>query len=126
MLWLLVALQSMTLFIHAHAGAVQLNHGGLLHVSQSVQGDAAYQVMAGGAEIAAAQGMPLRKSALCSRCPVCSDADAVACYAADAPLAVRLTLPRADTTGRLGADLPSPHLALPDYTLPHALAPPFA
>ena len=118
MLWFFVALQAMTPFIHAHAGAVQLSHAGFLHVHQGVHSDAAYHVIAAdehGAEVEVAQGMPLRNSTLGS--------------AAEAPLAMILTLPHADMTERPATGLPAPpplYLAPPDHTLPHALAPPLA
>lgn len=117
MFWLVIALQAMTPFVHAHAGAVQLSHAGVLHVNPSVHSDAAYHVVAAdghGAEIEVAQGMPLRNGTLGA--------------AAAAPLAVPLALPRADRTERPGAGLPpSPlYLAPPDHTLPLALAPPSA
>ena len=103
-------------FIHAHAGAVQLNHTHLSHVHQGAHSDDAWHVIAAdehGAEVAVAQGMPLRNSTLAA--------------AADAPLAVALKLPRADEVERSGAGLPPPlpH-ALPDHLLPLALAPPSA
>ncbi|MDP3420877.1 MAG: hypothetical protein Q8S10_08135 [Thiobacillus sp.] len=119
MLWFFVALQTMAPFIHAHAGAVQLNHSGFLHVHQGVHGDAAWHVVAGdehGAEVEVAQGMPVRS-------------DTPAMTAAPAPLAASLPLPHAAAAACLGAGLPAPpplHLALPDHTLPHALAPPLA
>jgi hypothetical protein len=119
MLWLFVALQAMTPFIHAHAGAVQLGHADLPHVHQGVHSDAAYHVIAAdehGAEVEVAQGMPLRNGTLSA--------------AADAPLAVTLALPCADMTEWPTTGLPAPppplYLALPDHTLPHALAPPSA
>jgi len=117
MLWFFVAVQAMTPFIHAHAGAVQLCHTGFLHVYPSVHGDAAYHALAAdenGAEIRVAQGMSLRIGTLGA--------------AAAAPLAVPLVLPGADKTERPGAGLPPPslHLAPLDHTHPHALAPPSA
>jgi hypothetical protein len=118
MLWFFVALQTMAPFIHAHAGAVQLNHSGFLHVHQGVHSDAAWHVVAAdehGAEVEVAQGMPLR-----------NDTPSTAIRA---PLAASLPLPHAAAVARPGAGLPGPpllHLALPDHTLPHALAPPSA
>lgn len=119
MLCLFVALQAMTPFIHAHAGAVQLDHAGFLHVHQDAHGDAAWHVVAAGehgAEVEVAQGMPLRHD---SRVAV---AEAPAMTSSPALL-------RVDAIERLGAGVPAPpppRLALPDHTLPHALAPPFA
>ena len=117
MLWFFVALQTMAPFIHAHAGAVQLNHAGFLHVHQGVHGDAAWHVAADehGAEVEVAQGMPLRSDTPATTVP--------------APLAAGLPLPHAGAAAHPGAGLPAPpplHLALPDHTLPHALAPPLA
>lgn len=118
MFWFFVALQAMTPFVHAHAGAVQLSHTGFLHALEGMHGDAAYHVIAAdehGAEVAVAQGMPLRNGTLGA--------------AAEAPLAVTLTLPRADMTEQPATGLPAPpplYLAPPDHTLPHALGPPSA
>lgn len=118
MLWFFVALQTMAPFIHAHAGAVQLNHAGFLHLHQGVHSDAAWHVTAAdehGVEVEVAQGMPLRHDTPAAAAP--------------APLAARLTLPRVAVAAHPGAGLPAPpplHLALPDHTLPHALAPPSA
>lgn len=113
MLWFFVALQTMTPFIHAHAGAVQSGHASFMHLHQGMHSDAAYHVIAvdeHGVEIEVAQGMPLRNSTL---------GTTVA-----APLAVILALPV--ITERPVAGLPpSPlYLAPPDHALPHALAPP--
>ena len=115
MLGFFVALQTMAPFIHAHAGAVQLNHAGFLHVHQGVHGDATSHVAADehGAEVEVAQGMPVRSDTSATTAP--------------APLAAILTLPHAAAVARPGAGLPAHpplHLALPDHTLPHALAPP--
>ena len=118
MLWFFVALQTMTPFIHAHAGAVHLHHAGLLHMHQGAHGDASWHVMAAdehGAEVEVAQGMPLRN-------------DTPLTAAVHEPLAA-MTLARVDVTARPGAGLPAPplqHLAPPDHILPHALAPPSA
>ena len=115
MLWFFVALQTMAPFIHAHAGAVQLKHAGFLHVHQGAHTDASWHVMTAdehGAEVEVAQGMPLRNDT-----PV---------TAPPAPLVARLTPPRVEVAARPGTGLPAPplHRALPDHTLPHALAPP--
>jgi hypothetical protein len=117
MLWFVIALQAMTPFIHAHAGAVQLNHSGLLHPHQGVHGDAAYHAVVNGehgAEVAVAQGMPASRHA------------ATAGADADAPSVTAATLPAATAAGLIAA-LPSPppfHLSPPDHSLPLALAPP--
>lgn len=118
MFWFVIALQAMAPFIHAHAGAVQLNHADFLHLHQGAHSDAAWHGMASdehGAEVEVAQSMPLRHDALGT--------------IADAPtLAHGPGAPRPDTTERSGAGLAAPplHPALPDHSLPHALAPPFA
>lgn len=117
MLWFFVALQTMAPFIHAHAGAVQLNHAGFLHVHQGVHSDAAWHVAADehGAEVEVAQGMPVRNDTPATTVP--------------AALAASLPLQHAAAAARPAAGLPAPpplHLALPEHTLPHALAPPLA
>lgn len=117
MLWFVIALQAMAPFIHAHAGAVQLDHAGFLHGHPGVHGDAAWHAMAAdehGMETEVAQGMTMRNDM-----PVPDAA---------APLAVRLTLPRIAAAARPGGGLPAPppHRGPPDHTLPHALAPPAA
>ena len=116
MLWFVIALQAMTPFIHAHAGAVQLSHTDLPHVHQGVHSDAAYHAVVNGehgAEVEVAQGLPARHA---------ETAGAVA----DAPLVTPDTPPAA-TAGGLSAALPIPppfHLSPPDHIRPHALAPP--
>ena len=118
MFWFFIALQAMTPFIHAHAGAVHLKHANFLHLHQGGHGDAAYHALAAdehGAEVEVAQGMPLRNEL--------PDA------AGAAPLILRLALLCTDGMQQPGTGLPAPpalHLALPAHTLPHALAPPFA
>ncbi|MBI1285020.1 MAG: hypothetical protein GC183_11865 [Thiobacillus sp.] len=118
MLWLFVALQAMAPFIHAHAGAVRVDHGGFLHLHQGMQDDVTYQAMAAddhGAEVAVEQGARLRESTF----------DAIA----EAPPVPCLRLLRAALATRPGADLPLPPLLISlnsEHTLPHALAPPAA
>ena len=119
MLWFALVLQTMTPFIHAHAGSVQLNHGGFLHMHQGVQVDTAYPMASGGeqgAEVDVAQGMPLG--------PVALDvADAAPQFR------VSIILSSVATASRPGVGLPAPpslQLSPSDYALPHALAPPFA
>lgn len=117
-LWFFLALQTMTPFIHAHAGAVQLSHAGLPHEHGGAHGDAAYHVMAAdehGAEGEVAHGMPLR--------------NVTHGTAGDVPPVATVTLPQAGSTERPGTGLPAPprsYLPRPDHTLPHALAPPLA
>ncbi len=118
MLWLFVVLQAMTPFIHAHAGAVQVDHGGFLHAHQNVPVDADRHAVASdahGAEVAVEQGMRLRDSSL----------DAIA----EAPPLPSLRSLRAALAARPGAGfpiLPTLDLTPPEHTLPHALAPPAA
>lgn len=117
MLWFVIALQALTPFVHAHAGAVQLNHAGWLHVHPGVHGDVAYHAIERGEqgeEVEVAQGMPLRHAAL-------------AAANADAPSPVPAVWPPTATAGRLGMALPAApplHPPLPDHALPHALGPP--
>lgn len=116
MLWFFVALQTMTPFIHAHAGSVQLDHGGLLHVHQGGHADAAYHAVAAsehGAEVEVAQGVPVRKAALFTPASVQA-------------VVVSPVLQHAEAPRRPGAGLLAPpfHPERPDHTLPHALAPP--
>lgn len=116
MLWLFVALQVMTPFIHAHAGVVQLDRTGVLHAYEDVHSDVIYHASAAGergTEVRVAQAMPMRR-------------DMPATEVARAMVSV---LPCVQATARPGTGLfasPPLFLALPDHTLPHALAPPFA
>ncbi len=116
MLWLFVALQVMTPFIHAHASVVQFDRTVALHVCEDLHSDAVYHASAigeRGTEVRVAQAMPMRRDM-----PV-----------TDVARAMVSMLPCVQATARPGAGLPaSPplFLALPDHILPHALAPPFA
>lgn len=116
MLWLLVALQAMTPFIHAHAGVVQLKHAGFVHLHPGAQVDAAYHALVAdehGASFEVAQGRPLRIGPL----------DA----ASNVQPEVTLSLPRTERIAQSGAGLPAPpqpRRVMPDHTHPHALAPP--
>jgi len=120
MLWLVIVLQTMAPFIHAHAGVAQpggyAGHGGFLHWHQKAYAEVLYDVMAAderGAEIAVAQGMRLRHAM----------PDTLA-----APPATAWQLLPAAAAARLRADLPPLRplcLAPPPHTFPHALAPPF-
>lgn len=119
MLWFFVVLQTMTPFIHAHAGAVQLNHGGLLHVHQELHADAVYHAIAThehGAEVEVAQGVPARKTSL--------DASGVVFSILVNPMASYLY-----ASEQIRTVLPDPplfHLTSPDHARPLALAPPTA
>lgn len=118
MLWSFVVLQALAPFIHAHAGPVRLDQGGLLHLHQGVHGDAGCNATVTdehGAEIVVEQGVRLRNST--------PDAVANALAAAATPFAC--TFPAA----RGGADLPILRrlaFALSEHILPPALAPPAA
>ncbi len=117
MLCLVIALQAMTPFVHAHADPAQVSHAGWLHGHASMPGDAAYHLSENreqDAEIEMTQGLPQRQAALFL-------ADVDASY----PLPVGS--PRAMTAG--GQDpawlAASPlHARLSDHALPHTLAPP--
>lgn len=117
MLWFVIALQALTPFVHAHAGTMQLNHTGWLHVYPGVHGDVTYHAIESGEQgeaVEVAQGMPLRHAAQ-------------ATANADTPSPVPAVRKPTTTAGRLGTVLPvAPPLPppLPDHALPHALAPP--
>jgi hypothetical protein len=116
MLWFLVALQAMTPLIHAHAGAVQLDHAHFLHLHQGAHDDAACHALATdehGAAFEVAQGRPLRIDPLA--------------VANDVQPGATLSLPRVESIAQSGAGLPAlprPQRVPPDHTHPHALAPP--
>ncbi len=116
MLWLLVALQAITPFIHAHAGAVQLKHASFMHLHPGAHGDAANHALVvdeHGASFQVAQGRPLRIGPLGA--------------ASDVQPAVTLLLPRAERTTQSSAGLPAPpqpQRVPAEHTHPHALAPP--
>jgi hypothetical protein len=116
MLWMLVALQVMTPFIHAHAGVVQLDRTGGLHTCKDADSDAVYDASAAdehGTGGRVAQAMRIRRDM----------------PATDVARAMVSVLPCVQATACPGTGLfasPPLFLALPDHTLPHALAPPFA
>jgi hypothetical protein len=117
MLWLFVALQAMTPFIHAHAGVAHLKHASFLHLHPGAHGDTTYQALVAdehGASFEVAQGLPLRISPLGA--------------AGNVQPAVTLSLPPcAERIAQSGAGLPAPpqpQRVPPDHTHPHALAPP--
>jgi hypothetical protein len=114
MLWLVIALQAWAPFIHAHAGTVHLEHSGLLHVNQSVHGDASYHAVSSdelGPEIEVAQGLRVRHAA-----PTVAEAQPAALL----PLPVEPVIARSGAGLALPHHLPQP----PDHARPHALAPP--
>ncbi|HEY9099787.1 MAG TPA: hypothetical protein VIN38_13040 [Thiobacillus sp.] len=119
MLWLFVALQAMTPFIHAHADSAQLNHGGLFHVHQSAHTDVIYHAIAAhdhGAEFQVAAGVPARKCEL----GIASSGQV---------FIVNPFLHRIDISTQQDAryfNQPPRFLTLPEHTLRHALAPPSA
>ena len=119
MLWIVIVLQTMTPFIHAHAGSVQISHASLNHAHAHAHAGAhvesAYHPLAAsehGAEIEVAHGMPIR-----------SDAHGAS---ADVPSISPVTLLRIDTAspGRGLAAPPPLYLVPSDHSLPLALAPP--
>lgn len=118
MLWLVIALQAMTPFVHAHAGPMQASHAGGLHGHAGTPGDVAYHLAENreqGAEIEVAQGMPsLRQAVL-----FVADADASYPVPALPPSAARAARP-----GPAWLDVAPLQAVLPDHALPHALAPP--
>lgn len=117
MLVLFVALQAMAPFLHAHAGAVQLNHGGLLHMHTGSHADAGHPMLeadAHGTEVGVAQGLR-------SECALSVAASAALPAAPPALL-------RAPQIERPGLGLPAPPtlLTTSDHHHPPALAPPSA
>lgn len=117
MLWIVIVLQTMTPFIHAHAGSVQISHASLnhAHAHAGAHAESAYHALAAsehGAEIEVAHGMPIR-----------SDAHGAS---ADVLSISPVTLLRIDTASP-GRGLPAPpplYLVPSDHSLPLALAPP--
>lgn len=111
MLWLIIALQAMTPFVHAHAGPMQASHAG-------APGDVAYHLAENrgqGAEIEVAQGMPSLRQA------VLFVADADASYPVPA---LPPSVAAATRLSPVGLGVTPLQAILPDHALPHALAPP--
>jgi len=116
MLWLLIALQAMAPFIHAHAGAVQLDHADWVHVHSPVSLDSPVVSTAEHeAEIMVAQGVPLRPAALST----VADASG-GLTPSTQPIGASLGVP--DMRFTAGS---TRHFFPPDHDLPLALAPPF-
>ena len=117
MLWFVIALQALTPFIHAHAGAVQQSHTGWLHGYPDAHSDATCRAIEGGEQgeaVEVAQGVPLRHAVLL-----------VTNAGASFPVpAVRSPAAAAGRPGTALPDAPPLHSSLPDHALPHALAPP--
>ena len=114
MLWFVIALQALTPFVHAHAGAVQLSHTSWLHVHPGVHGDVTYHAIESGEEgeeVEVGQGMPLRYAAL-------------AAANADVPAPVPAARPPTASVGTVFPVASPLHPPLPDHALPHALGPP--
>lgn len=113
-----IVLQTMTPFIHAHAGAAQWNHAGWLHLHTGLAdaGDVGHAHVANehGKEVVVADGLPARVKAAVppSGAPMLPRVEAVACAAA----------PRAPSENAS----PRTSTAPPPHTLPFALAPPRA
>lgn len=116
MLWLFVALQAITPLIHAHAGAVQLDHTGFMHLHEGSEGDVAWHGAATeehGTEFAVAAGVPLRPTLAAEQVD-------------QPPIAAPTPYRVGDHTQHLSRPRAPPPLriALPAHTRPHALAPP--
>lgn len=118
-LWFFVALQMLAPFIHAHAGAVSLHHGDILHLHPSApHADAVWHAAVSGehgAEVSVATGLPARS--------------ALSAGPADAPLALPRGLPRVAAAPDAGQIRPAPPPVRPDrlsHTRPPAVAPPRA
>jgi len=117
MLWFFIVLQTMTPFIHAHAGAVQLSHASVMQAHGDAHTDASYHALAHdehGAEIAVAHGMPMR-----------ADANHLSTDVAFAPPVALLCI----ATVTPGSGLPAPplfYLVRSDHSHPLVLAPPLA
>lgn len=117
MLCLVVALQAMTPFIHAHAGPAQASHAGWLHGHAGMSGDADCYLTEHreqGAETGMAQAMTHRQAIL-----FMTDADA------SYPLPAVSS--RASTAGGQAPAWPPVlplHALLSEHALPHAQAPP--
>ena len=114
MLWFVIALQALTPFVHAHAGALQPSHTGWLHVHPGVHGDVTYHAIECGEQgegVEVAQGMPLRHVVL-------------AAANADVSSPVPAVRPSTARTGAAWPVAPPLHPPLPDHALPQALAPP--
>ena len=114
--WLVMALQAMTPFVHAHAGAGWPDAPGPLHVHAGVYVDVACHLIEGGghgAVVEVTQAMPLRQAVLRA-------ADAGSCAVPT------LLPPRLITSGWRAARPAAPPSPprLSDYVLPLALAPP--
>ena len=117
MLWIVIVLQTITPFIHAHAGSVQISHASLnhAHAHAGAHAESAYHALAAsehGAEIEVAHGMPIRSAAHGASAAV--------------PSISPVALLRIDTSSP-GRGLPPPpllYLVPSDHSLPLALAPP--
>jgi len=115
MLWIVIVLQTMTPFIHAHAGAVQISHASLHHAHAGAHAESAYHALAAsehGAEIEVAHGMAIRSDAQ-------GESAAVPPISADTLLRIDVASP-----GK-GLPAPPPLLLVPSaHVFPLALAPP--
>ena len=116
--WIFVALQTMTPFIHAHAGDTWAAAGDLLQGHQKVHLEAGCQTAAThehGAEVDVSPGIHARKQAL------------VVPGVAPAVAATRLA-PQCPTSCSPGAGIPDapPAFVEPAHSLPPAFAPPSA
>ena len=117
--WIFVVLQTMTPFIHAHAGDARSTPGGVLHGHQKVHFEAACQAAAThdhGAEVDMSPAIPARKHALL--------VPGVAPVVAAARSAPQYRPPSRSP----GAGIPDapPAFVQPAHSLPPAFAPPSA
>lgn len=115
--WLLIALQAMTPFIHAHANVLPAAHAGGLHMHPHSYSDVRGQTASSdghGPRIEVAQGVPFRHLAL-----AVADTDPAQVSPRRLSLA---TVNRSDTG--LPAGLPRVPLPPPAHARPLALAPP--
>lgn len=115
MLAAFIVLQAMAPFLHAHAGDASRDHAAPVHLPQLVPDGAACDALVGethGVAVAVEPAVRLRASG------------ATPVDIAAAPLLPRLEPGASPGDGWVAP--PRPVSAFPDYTLPHALAPPAA
>jgi len=107
--WLVIALQAMTPFIHAHAGTVPSNHTGLMHTPPIGLGSNAALMDVN----EAAFGMPLRQPEVATADGMSRPVTTIA-----QPVAARMGVP-----GVHSQTPPSGYPLPPDHALPQGLAP---
>jgi hypothetical protein len=115
MLWIVLALQAMTPFIHAHADVMHLTHADGPHLHQALSAEAAgHAVVAGEHDVtvAVAQGLPSRDAADVIEAPARG-------------IAARPTLCVSVALAAAAYPIPPPlHLSPPDHAFPLTQAPP--